>query len=248
MLRSAQRPGRLAEPVDVLLHGVADIDQRRHRRLRRRPHGVVEHPPDLGEPAVAGDAGHQPLQRGGVADEARGPRLAMTAKVDELHLEPARLRRRVEHRRLQLAGEVPGRLAAHGGVEREDEPPAAPPARGGRRRASARNAATSPRRAGRGALGPRVRSDRLRMACPGGSGDRRRVLQALRMIRGGRGFDWTGRIGFVIGSAPAARAFRRSSVVEQLTVNQLVVGSNPTAGANKISLIVSFPLPCSQVE
>jgi hypothetical protein len=29
-----------------------------------------------------------------------------------------------------------------------------------------------------------------------------------------------------------ARMFRRSSAVEQLTVNQLVVGSIPTAGAN----------------
>ena len=31
--------------------------------------------------------------------------------------------------------------------------------------------------------------------------------------------------------------FRRSSAVEQLTVNQLVVGSIPTAGANTKSLI-----------
>ena len=30
-----------------------------------------------------------------------------------------------------------------------------------------------------------------------------------------------------------AAQFRRSSAVEQLTVNQLVVGSIPTAGANK---------------
>ena len=30
--------------------------------------------------------------------------------------------------------------------------------------------------------------------------------------------------------------FRRSSAVEQLTVNQLVVGSIPTAGANKIGI------------
>ncbi len=30
-----------------------------------------------------------------------------------------------------------------------------------------------------------------------------------------------------------APVFRRSSAVEQLTVNQLVVGSIPTAGANK---------------
>lgn len=29
--------------------------------------------------------------------------------------------------------------------------------------------------------------------------------------------------------------FRRSSVVERATVNRLVVGSNPTAGATKIS-------------
>ena len=31
--------------------------------------------------------------------------------------------------------------------------------------------------------------------------------------------------------------FRRSSVVEQLTVNQFVVGSTPTAGANLIKLL-----------
>ena len=36
-------------------------------------------------------------------------------------------------------------------------------------------------------------------------------------------------------AAPNAMV-RRSSVVEQLTVNQLVVGSNPTAGAKKILL------------
>ncbi len=34
-----------------------------------------------------------------------------------------------------------------------------------------------------------------------------------------------------------AKLFRRSSVVEQLTVNQLVVGSSPTAGA--ILLVIS---------
>ena len=38
------------------------------------------------------------------------------------------------------------------------------------------------------------------------------------------------------GSSPLTRTkriFRRSSVVEQLTVNQLVVGSTPTVGAKK---------------
>ena len=34
--------------------------------------------------------------------------------------------------------------------------------------------------------------------------------------------------------------FRRSSAVEQLTVNQLVVGSIPTAGANKNNTLADF--------
>ena len=34
--------------------------------------------------------------------------------------------------------------------------------------------------------------------------------------------------------------FRRSSAVEQLTVNQLVVGSIPTAGANKNKGLANF--------
>ena len=69
------------------------------------------------------------------------------------------------------------------------------------------------------------------------------MLRGFASASAGGGFRWTGRIGFAIGSAPReARVFRRSSVVEQLTVNQLVVGSNPTAGAkipnviNKIGL------------
>ena len=36
--------------------------------------------------------------------------------------------------------------------------------------------------------------------------------------------------------------FRRSSAVEQLTVNQLVVGSIPTAGANKINSLADTML------
>ena len=86
---------------------------------------MLEHPADLGQAAVAGDAGHQPLEAGGVGDPARGAGLAVAAEVDELDLEPAGARRGVEHRALQPAGEIPGRLAAHGGVEREDQPAAA---------------------------------------------------------------------------------------------------------------------------
>jgi hypothetical protein len=36
-------------------------------------------------------------------------------------------------------------------------------------------------------------------------------------------------------------SFRRSSTVEQATVNRLVVGSNPTGGANKLlSTVLNF--------
>ena len=54
------------------------------------------------------------------------------AEIDQLDIEPADRRRLAEHVGLQRAGGVPGRLPAHGGVEREDQPPAFA---GGRRRA-----------------------------------------------------------------------------------------------------------------
>ena len=154
--------------------------------FRRGAHGMVEHPADLREAALAGDAGHQPLQPAGVGDPGRGARLAVAAVVDELHLQAARLRRGVEHRPLQLAGEVPGRLPAHRGVEREDQPAA--PRFGPRRaaRASARNAATSlarpAGRSGRPAAREGERSDRrliLRFPPPI-IWRRPRVLQAPR--------------------------------------------------------------------
>ena len=52
---------------------------------------------------------------------------------DQLDLEPAERGGRLEHLALDMAGAVPGRLAAGGGVEREDQPPA-PAARMRRRR------------------------------------------------------------------------------------------------------------------
>ena len=48
---------------------------------------------------------------------------------------------------------------------------------------------------------------------------------------------------FYIGSipVPASKLFRLSSAVEQSAVNRLVVGSNPTVGANKkTSLLGGF--------
>jgi hypothetical protein len=42
----------------------------------------------------------------------------------------------------------------------------------------------------------------------------------------------TGRTGKLYGASTGAHQFQRSSVVERSAVNRLVVGSNPTAGAN----------------
>ena len=53
------------------------------------------------------------------------------AVIDELDVESADRRGLAEHVGLQPAGRVPGRLPAHGGIEREDQPPAL--AGGGRR-------------------------------------------------------------------------------------------------------------------
>ena len=65
---------------------------------------------------------HQPLQRRGVADEFRRLAFAQAAEIDELDVERAGLADGVEHLGLQRAGHIPGRLAAHRGVERQDQP------------------------------------------------------------------------------------------------------------------------------
>ena len=145
LARLVRRAGRRSPP------------SRRRRRPAPRPapaaaarDGMVEHPADLGEAAVAGDAGHQPLQPGGVGDPARGAGLAVAAVVDELHLEPAGARPR--RRTSPPAAGRRGPRSAGGSWWRRARRSAGrgrprPAARG--RRASARNAATSPRAAGR---------------------------------------------------------------------------------------------------
>ena len=79
---------------------------------------------DLGMPAAAIDLLHQIGETLGLRHPARGAAFGETAVIDQLHVEPADRRRLAEHIGLQVAGRIPHRLAAHGGVEREDEPPA----------------------------------------------------------------------------------------------------------------------------
>ena len=124
---------------------------------------MAQHLADLGVAAVAVDASHQVAEPGAVRHPARGAAFVQPAEVDELHVEPADRRRLAEHLGLQPAGGIPGRLAAHGGVEREDQPAAlagsaAAPACG----RAARNASISAR--GDAAAGS-LRVRRCRASC-----------------------------------------------------------------------------------
>ncbi len=127
----AEFAGRLAQIVDLLLHGVADEHHRLHALLAIFLAGVAEHLADLGVAAAAIDARHQRGEFLGSRDPAGGAAFAQAPEIDQLDIEPAGACRLAEHVGLQRAGGIPGRLPAHGGVEREDQPPALAARRGG---------------------------------------------------------------------------------------------------------------------
>ena len=121
---------------------------------------------------------HQLGEPLGLRHPARGPAFVQAAVVDELDVEPADRRRLAEHVGLQPAGGIPGRLPAHGGVEREDQPAALPGAVDGARPFTwARKASISGRvEAGAGAR--RLASSRRSIGGP--SGRSLAMAQALR--------------------------------------------------------------------
>ncbi len=93
------------------------------------------------------------------------------------------------------------------------------------------------------------RSNKARFSAPNLPGQQFRMVQVLHQFLAQKTANtlWTSRNPIAIWRGP----FRRSSAVEQLTVNQLVVGSIPTAGATfpikKISRSGYFqnpPLAC----
>jgi hypothetical protein len=91
--------------------------------------GMGENLADLRIAAAALEAGHQVGQRFGVGDPFAGPAFPEAAEIKELHLQ--RLAGDgLEHLALELAGKIPCRLPAHGGIEREQEPPLLLPGRG----------------------------------------------------------------------------------------------------------------------
>src|SRR5262245_26317246 len=81
---------------------------------------------DLGLSAAAIDARHQVREFVTLRDPAGRTAFAQAPEIDELNVETAYARRLAEHVRLQSAGGIPGRLAAHCRVEREDQPAAMP--------------------------------------------------------------------------------------------------------------------------
>ena len=86
----------------------------------------ARHLADLRLAAAHPDAAHELGEPLPARDEIRRPALAEAAEVDELHIEAAKSRRGLEHPGLQGLREIPGRLAAHRRIERENEPSARP--------------------------------------------------------------------------------------------------------------------------
>jgi hypothetical protein len=87
-------------------------------------------------PAATIDPAHELGQALRVADPLRGAAFVEAAIVDQLDRQAAQAGDLAKHFSLQVTGHVPGLLAAHGGVEGEDEPPLL--AGGERRRKGAR--------------------------------------------------------------------------------------------------------------
>src|SRR6185312_14458083 len=122
--QQAQLAGGGTEIVDRLLHGVADIHQRLHALFFGLVARVAEHLADLGMAATAVDRRHQLGKAVAGGNPPGGAAFAKPAKIDELDVEAAGAGRGAKHVGLQRAGRVPGRLPAHGGVERKDQPAA----------------------------------------------------------------------------------------------------------------------------
>src|SRR5437763_17086984 len=108
----AQFAGELAQPVDILLHRIADKDQRIDALFLVLRNCVREDTLDLRLAAEARDGAHRPMQIGGGGQPAA--RLAFTeaAIIDELDVEAAERGGRLEHLALNAAGAIPGGLAA----------------------------------------------------------------------------------------------------------------------------------------
>src|SRR5262249_40132107 len=85
---------------------------------------VVGAPPHLGLAGPAHDARHDLAEPRGIGNPRRCFALVEAPVIDELEVEPASASGLTEHVGLELAGRVPRRLPAGGGIEGEDQAPA----------------------------------------------------------------------------------------------------------------------------
>ncbi len=85
---------------------------------------MVEDALDLSLTTAAEDPAHGAVKIGTVGEPSASLALVEPTIEDELNLETAKRRRRLEHLALDMAGAIPARLAARGRIHREDQPAA----------------------------------------------------------------------------------------------------------------------------
>src|SRR5262249_13222064 len=119
--KQSEFAGGMTEIIELLFHGVADEDQRLHLRGLGFALGMRDDLADLGGPPAEIEASQRPREPLALRPPAGGAAFAEPAIVDQLQVEPADCRRFTEHVGLQPTGRIPHGLAAHGGVECEDE-------------------------------------------------------------------------------------------------------------------------------
>ena len=125
----------IADVVDILLEAVADEHQRIDAPGIGFAYGMAENFADLGAAAKTADLCHPPDELVGRRDPRARLAFAVAAEENQLDFKPAEPVGGMEHLGLQVAGLVPGRLAARRRIHSKQKPAA--PARGvypGRRR------------------------------------------------------------------------------------------------------------------
>ena len=122
-----RQPAQAALTSEIAQHawrffdGITDKDQCSHRHFGMFAEGVSEHALQLGLAGLTVNPCHQVTQSRGIANPARGPEIFQPAVVAELHGELCDRRGGTEHLALQMAGHVPGWLAACGGIHGKQE-------------------------------------------------------------------------------------------------------------------------------
>ena len=82
---------------------------------------MIKHATDLRLPAFAADLAHHRAHLLRIRNVTGCATFGETTEIDELDRQAANRRGGAKHIGLQCAGEIPGRLAAHGGIKRDHQ-------------------------------------------------------------------------------------------------------------------------------